>query len=81
MNVAMRDQTIDWSQQKFGIGQPVPRTEDPTLVQGQGRYTDDLDLPGQAYGVMVRSRNTHGIIRGIVTEAARLVNPPPGQKR
>jgi carbon-monoxide dehydrogenase large subunit len=73
MNVTMRDQSIDWSQQKFGIGQPVPRTEDPTLVQGQGRYTDDLDLPGQAYGVMVRSRNAHGIIRGIDTEAARAV--------
>ena len=26
---------------KFGIGQPVPRQEDPTLLQGQGRYTDD----------------------------------------
>jgi carbon-monoxide dehydrogenase large subunit len=26
---------------KFGIGQPVPRNEDPMLVCGQGRYTDD----------------------------------------
>lgn len=73
MNVTVRDQTIDWSQQKFGIGQPVPRTEDPVLVQGQGRYTDDLDLPGQAHAVIVRSRNAHGVIRGIDTEAARAV--------
>ena len=48
---------------KFGIGQPVPRTEDPTLVQGQGRYTDDIDLPGQAYAVIVRSRHAHGVIK------------------
>ena len=41
---------------KFGIGQPVPRQEDPTLLKGQGRYTDDMNLPNQAYAVMVRSR-------------------------
>ena len=56
---------------KFAIGQPVPRTEDPMLVRGQGRYTDDVSLPGQAYAVMVRSRNAHGIIKAIDTEAAR----------
>ena len=33
---------------KFGIGQPVPRQEDPTLLHGQGRYTDDVNLPNQA---------------------------------
>ena len=27
---------------KFGIGQPVPRNEDPILLRGQGRYSDDL---------------------------------------
>ena len=41
---------------KFGIGQPVPRQEDPTLLRGQGRYTDDLNLPNQAHCVMVRSQ-------------------------
>ena len=56
---------------KFGIGQPVPRTEDPTLVRGQGRYTDDVNLAGQAYAAMVRSRDAHGILRGIDTAAAR----------
>ena len=40
------------------------------LVRGQGRYTDDVSLPGQAYAVMVRSRHAHGMIRGIDTEAA-----------
>jgi carbon-monoxide dehydrogenase large subunit len=56
---------------KFGIGQPVRRTEDPTLVRGQGRYTDDIDVPGQAHAVMVRSSNAHGVIRGIDTTAAK----------
>ena len=41
---------------KFGVGQPVPRTEDPTLVRGEGQYTDDISLAGEAYAVMVRSR-------------------------
>jgi carbon-monoxide dehydrogenase large subunit len=56
---------------KFGIGQPVRRTEDPTLVRGQGRYTDDVSRPGQAYAVMVRSREAHGVIRSIDTAAAK----------
>jgi CO/xanthine dehydrogenase Mo-binding subunit len=46
----------------FGVGQPVPRNEDPTLLRGEGRYTDDLNLPGQAYAVIVRSRHAHGVI-------------------
>jgi carbon-monoxide dehydrogenase large subunit len=56
---------------KFGIGQPVPRQEDPTLLQGRGRYTDDLAIAGQAWCVMVRSPYAHGVIKGIGTEAAR----------
>jgi carbon-monoxide dehydrogenase large subunit len=56
---------------KFGIGQPVPRQEDPMLLRGQGRYTDDLALPGQAWCAIVRSPYAHGVIRGIATEAAR----------
>src|SRR4051812_18033044 len=56
---------------KFGIGQPVPRTEDPVLVRGEGCYTDDVKLAGEAYAVMVRSRHAHGTIKGIDTAAAR----------
>ncbi|CAN5764846.1 xanthine dehydrogenase family protein molybdopterin-binding subunit [soil metagenome] len=56
---------------KFGIGQPVPRQEDPTLLRGQGLYTDDLYLPNQAYCVMVRSQMAHGVIKGIDTAEAR----------
>jgi carbon-monoxide dehydrogenase large subunit len=56
---------------KFGVGQPVRRSEDPTLVRGEGRYTDDVSRPGQAYAVMVRSSVAHGIIRAIDTTAAK----------
>src|SRR5215475_14129292 len=55
---------------KFGVGQPVSRKEDPTLLRGEGRYTDDINLPGQAYAVMVRSPIAHGILRSIDTSAA-----------
>jgi aerobic carbon-monoxide dehydrogenase large subunit len=57
--------------EKFAVGQSVPRSEDPMLLRGHGRYTDDVSLPGQAYAVMVRSRNGHGVIRAINTDAAR----------
>jgi carbon-monoxide dehydrogenase large subunit len=59
------------SVEKFAVGQSVPRKEDPMLLRGQGHYTDDIALPGQAYAVMVRSQNAHGVIRSIDTEAAR----------
>ncbi|MBM3621019.1 MAG: xanthine dehydrogenase family protein molybdopterin-binding subunit [Alphaproteobacteria bacterium] len=56
---------------KFAVGQPVTRKEDPTLLRGQGRYTDDINLPNQAYCVMVRSQYAHGVIKGIDTGVAR----------
>ncbi|HUH85136.1 MAG TPA: xanthine dehydrogenase family protein molybdopterin-binding subunit [Stellaceae bacterium] len=56
---------------KFGIGQPVTRQEDPKLLRGAGRYTDDIRKNGEVHAAMVRSRIAHGIIRGIETEAAR----------
>jgi hypothetical protein len=37
------------------IGQPVRRKEDQRLLTGKGRFTDDFNMPGQAYAVMVRS--------------------------
>jgi carbon-monoxide dehydrogenase large subunit len=57
--------------QKYGVGQPVRRKEDDTLVRGKGRYTDDFNLPGQAYAYIVRSTHAHGVIRGIDTTAAK----------
>src|SRR6201996_6000278 len=57
--------------QKYGVGQPVRRKEDDTLVRGKGKYTDDFTLPGQAYCWMVRSSHAHGVIKGIDTSAAK----------
>src|SRR6266513_256185 len=48
-----------------GIGKPVPRTEDARLLVGQGRYSDDVSLPGQAYACLVRSPHAHARIRRI----------------
>src|SRR5258708_38605907 len=56
---------------RFAIGQPVPRSEDPALLRGEGRYSDDVSLPGQAYAVMVRSYHAHGVIRQIDAVTAR----------
>ena len=57
--------------QKYGVGQPVRRKEDDTLVRGKGKYTDDFSLPGQAYAWIVRSSHAHGIIKRIETSAAK----------
>jgi aerobic carbon-monoxide dehydrogenase large subunit len=54
-----------------GIGQPVRRREDLRLLTGNGRYSDDVNLPGQAYAVMVRSPHAHAVIRRTDTAAAR----------
>src|SRR6266498_3621392 len=48
-----------------GIGQPVRRREDLRLLTGKGRYSDDVNLPGQAYAAMVRSPHAHALIRAI----------------
>src|SRR5580692_2033695 len=53
-----------------GIGQPVRRREDLRLLTGCGRYSDDLNLPGQAYAVMLRSPHAHALIRAIDADAA-----------
>ena len=50
---------------KFGLSQPMRRVEDPRLLRGAGRYTDDLSLPGQSYGVVARSPHAHAVIRAI----------------
>jgi carbon-monoxide dehydrogenase large subunit len=66
---------------RFAIGQPVPRSEDPVLLRGEGRYSDDVSLPGQAYAVMVRSHHAHGVIRGIDTAAAHAMPGGPAAAR
>ena len=53
-----------------GIGQPVRRKEDARLLTGQGRYGDDLALPGSAHAIFVRSPHAHARIVVIDTQAA-----------
>ena len=56
---------------KFGIGQPVPRIEDPRFITGRGRYVDDFDLPQQCHGVAVMSPYAHARIKRIDTAKAK----------
>jgi carbon-monoxide dehydrogenase large subunit len=58
------------SVEKFAVGQSVRRLEDPRLVQGLGRYSDDVTLPREARAVLVRSPHAHARIRSIDTAAA-----------
>ena len=55
---------------KFGLAQPVRRVEDPRLLKGDGRYTDDIVLPGMLHGVVLRSPHAAAIVRAIDTAAA-----------
>ncbi len=56
---------------EFGIGQPVPREEDPYLVRGAGRYVDDVAPPGVARAYLLRSPHSHARIRTIDTTRAK----------
>lgn len=48
-----------------GIGTPTPRKEDLRLLTGQGCYSDDFVLPGQACAAIVRSPHAHARILGV----------------
>ena len=65
----------DISIEQFGIGQPVKRREDQRFLTGAGHFTDDIDLPGQAWGYVLRSPHAHAKIVSIDTAAA---NGSPG---
>ncbi|MCR0984242.1 xanthine dehydrogenase family protein molybdopterin-binding subunit [Roseomonas populi] len=62
---------------KFGLSQSLRRVEDPRLLRGGGRYTDDLVpqgvAPGAAIGHILRSPHAHARILSIDTEAAKAV--------
>jgi carbon-monoxide dehydrogenase large subunit len=56
---------------EYAIGQPVPRFEDPRLIQGGGRYIADMVFPGMAFGYVLRSPHAHARIRNIDTAKAK----------
>jgi aerobic carbon-monoxide dehydrogenase large subunit len=47
------------------------RREDPRFLTGQGRYTNDWNLPGQAHACFRRSDRAHAVIRNVDTSAAQ----------
>ncbi len=49
----------------------TPRVEDEPLLRGRGRYADDIDMPGLAYGCFVRSPHAHARIAGIDSSDAK----------
>ncbi|MBW4983307.1 xanthine dehydrogenase family protein molybdopterin-binding subunit [Mameliella sp. CS4] len=55
------------------IGKTVPRPNAEKLVQGRGRYVDDITLPRMVHVAFVRSQLAHARITGIDTEAAKAV--------
>ncbi len=55
---------------KYGVGQPVRRTEDPRLLTGRGKFNDDMPRDGEAMGFVLRSPHAHADIRSIDTSAA-----------
>ena len=49
---------------------PMRRKEDYRFLTGNGRYTDDLNRPGQAYACFVRSPHAHATVNGIDKDSA-----------
>jgi carbon-monoxide dehydrogenase large subunit len=53
-----------------GVGASVKRKEDQRFITGKGNYTDDINRPGQAYAVFVRSPHAHANVKKVDTSAA-----------
>src|SRR5438093_7223159 len=62
-----------WGQGMTGghIGRSLRRLEDSRFLTGQGCYADDMNLPGQLHGIVLRSPHGHAAIEGIETASAR----------
>jgi carbon-monoxide dehydrogenase large subunit len=53
------------------IGTRLPRTEDPRLLRGRGRFGDDFSATGQLHARIVRSPAAHGLLREVDVTQAR----------
>jgi carbon-monoxide dehydrogenase large subunit len=53
------------------IGEAMRRKEDPRMITGRARYTEDINLPGMLHAVIVRSPEAHAAITSIDTSAAK----------
>jgi aerobic carbon-monoxide dehydrogenase large subunit len=52
------------------FGASVVRLEDPRLLRGNGRYLDDIQLPGMLHAAFVRSQSAHARINRVDKSAA-----------
>ena len=52
------------------FGSSIKRREDPALITGKGKFTDDLELPGMTHAVVVRSPYAHARVNGVDTSRA-----------
>src|SRR5919201_5835624 len=57
-----------------GLGHSMKRKEDPRFLRGQGRYVDDIQLPGMVYMDLVRSPFAHATLKKI--DASRAMQVP-----
>lgn len=55
------------------IGAAIKRREDPNLITGKGKYTDDLQLPNMTYAAVIRSPYAHARIKSIDTSQAKAI--------
>ena len=53
-----------------GIGASSKRREDIRFLTGEGNYTDDINLHGQAHVFFLRSDIAHGVLNSVDTSAA-----------
>ena len=47
------------------MGAPIKRVEDPRLIRGEAKYTDDLQMPGMVYAAILRTAYAHANIKKI----------------
>ena len=64
-----RETAGDGSERRW-LGKSLNRVEDPRFLRGQGRYVDDLKLPGMLHAAIVRSPHAHARIVSIDTAKA-----------
>src|SRR5258706_15480182 len=62
---------FDPASARFGSSRSQKRLEDDRLLAGKGQYSDDRDLPGQAWMVVLRSPHAHARIASIDATEAR----------
>src|SRR6185437_6802955 len=62
---------VRWRAQMTHAYGPLPRKEDARFIRGQGKFVDDIALPGMLHGAVLRSPLAHARIVSVDAEAAR----------